>query len=104
MVQYKVIVSEKYQQDLRGILHYLIHDLNNPVAAVDFLDAVENTVRGLSIMPSRFGLVMDEMLKQKGYRKCSIKNYLLLYKVFEQEKTVRIYRLIYGRRSWEQLL
>ena len=104
MEKYKVVVSNKYQQDLRNILHYLISDLNAPIAAMDFLDEVEETVKGLSLMPYRFVLVRDELLRQQGYRTCLINNYLLFYKVFEQERIVQIYRLIYARRNWKNFL
>ena len=82
----------------------LAHDLLSPKAAEDFLDLIEKTVQGLSSMPYRFELVKDERLRQQGYRKCLVKNYLLFYKVFEQEKIVRIYRVVYARRHWEYLL
>ncbi|NLZ66755.1 MAG: type II toxin-antitoxin system RelE/ParE family toxin, partial [Clostridiaceae bacterium] len=48
--------------------------------------------------------VRDDTLRQQGYRRCLVKNYLLFYKVFEQEKIVQIYRVIYARRIWERLL
>ena len=104
MEHYKILVSEEYHQDLQKILHYILHDLRAPLAAADFLDAIEDTVQGLSSMPYRFEMVRDETLNRKGYRKCIIKNNLLFYKVFEEEKTVRIYRLIYARRNWVRLL
>ncbi len=104
MELYKVLVSRSYHQDLRAILRYLAHDLLSPKAAEDFLDLIEKTVQGLSSMPYRFELVKDERLRQQGYRKCLVKNYLLFYKVFEQEKIVRVYRVTYARRHWESLL
>ncbi len=104
MEHYKILVSEHYHQDVRSILSYMIHDLKAPVAAANFLDDVEETVHGLKDMPDRLELVKDETLRNAGYRKCTIKDYLLFYKVFEKEKTVRIYRLIYGRRNWQVLL
>ncbi|MGI6121129.1 MAG: type II toxin-antitoxin system RelE/ParE family toxin [Saccharofermentanales bacterium] len=104
MELYKVLVSRSYHQDLQAILRYLAHDLLSPKAAEDFLDLIEETVQGLSSMPYRFELVKDERLRQQGYRKCLVKNYLLFYKVFEQEKIVRVYRVTYARRHWESLL
>ncbi len=63
----------------------MIHDLKAPIAAENFLDDVEETVHGLKDMPDRFELVKDETLRNAGYRKCSIKDYLLFYKVFEKK-------------------
>lgn len=104
MKQYKVLVSRRYHQDLKSILGYMIHDLKAPIAASNFLNVLEETVQSLQEMPYRFELVKDETLKQQGYRKYSVKNYLLFYKILENEKVIRIYRLIYGKRNWERML
>jgi toxin ParE1/3/4 len=104
MEPYRVIVSSKFHQDMTSILSYMIHDLKEPAVAARFLESVEKTVQSLSMMPERFELVKDEVLREAGYRKCPIKNYLLFYKIFESEKSVRIYRIIYGRRNWKFLL
>ncbi len=104
MEPYRVVVSSKYHQDMTSILYYMTHDLKEPIAASRFLEAVEKAVQGLSMMPERFELVKDEVLREAGYRKCPIKNYLLFYKISKSEKTVRIYRIIYARRNWKFLL
>lgn len=104
MKHYKVLVSRRSHQDLQAILAYMIHELKAPAAAASFLDEVETVVRGLEVMPERFELLRDEPLRQAGYRSCQIKNYLLFYKVIEQKKTVQLYRLIYARRNWKDLL
>lgn len=104
MEHHKILVSEEYHRDLQKILHYILHDLSAPLAAAGFLEAIEDTVQGLASMPYCFEKVRDETLNRKGNRKCNIKNNLLFYKVFEEEKTVRIYRLLYARRNWIRLL
>ncbi len=68
MENYKILVSEEYQQDLQKILHYILHDLSAPLAAADFLDAVEDTVQGLASMPYRFEMVKDETLMRDHVR------------------------------------
>ena len=41
---------------------------------------------------------------KEGYRKALIKNYILFFKVFEDEKKVIVYRSIYGARDYQKLL
>ena len=36
------------------------------------------------------------------YRKAKIKNYLMFYKVDEQEKTITIMRVMYSKRDYEE--
>ncbi len=64
----------------------------------------EIVVNGLSFVSERFALLKDETLNQQGYRKCVVKNFLIFYKIFEEENIVRVYRILYARRNWKFLL
>jgi toxin ParE1/3/4 len=55
-------------------------------------------------MPLRNALVADERLAYKGIRKIMVDNYIVFYIVTEENKTVTIIRMLYGRRGWMNLL
>lgn len=42
----------------------------------------------------------DVRLKQWGYRKAIIKNYILVYRVDDKNKIVYILRIFYGRQNY----
>ena len=51
MEHYKILVSETYHRDLKGIIHYISHNFDAPFTASDLLDEIESTVSNLSTMP-----------------------------------------------------
>lgn len=50
-------------------------------------------------MPERFSIVEDEPWKSRGYRKMPVKNFLVYYYVDEENKTVWVTAVVYGRRD-----
>lgn len=101
---YKVVETELAVQDLNGILEYISVSLSNPTAASAFADEVEKCYAGLERMPLMYEQCQDVQLCALGYRKAVIKNYLLIYKVDEAEKTVYILRFFYGRQNYVELI
>ena len=104
MKHYKILVSKTYHKDLRYIIHYIYHNLDAPITASTLLDEIESTVSTLSIMPLRYGLVDDAYLHRKEFRKCLVKNYIIFYKVNEENKTVMIHRILHARQKWIDIL
>lgn len=48
-------------------------------------------------MPERFSIVEDEPWKSRGYRKMPVKNFLVYYYVDEENNTVWVTAVVYGR-------
>jgi len=46
----------------------------------------------------------DASLEKKGYRKATIKNYVLFYKIDEAAKAVIIHRFFYGAQDYVKLI
>ena len=86
----KIIETELGQKDLSDIVDYIVYSLENPSAAVALLDEVE--------------ACSDPYLKALGYRKVSIRNYIMIHKVYELTQTVSIMRFSHGRQNYEKLI
>ena len=99
MDHYKIIVSEKYHNDLRNIISYVSGDLDSPYTAEHLLDKIEASVEGLSTFPYRFPLINDPYLRYRGFRKCIVKRYIIFYQIIEDEKLVYIHRILHSRQS-----
>lgn len=97
MERYRICVSKSYYRDLRNIVYYILRNLDAPYTAAELLDDVEAAVSGLSTKPDRFAVVSDVHLGPKGFRKCPVKNYVVLYKIDEENKTVLVYRILHAR-------
>ncbi|HBT96324.1 MAG TPA: type II toxin-antitoxin system RelE/ParE family toxin [Desulfobulbaceae bacterium] len=101
---YKLIVSRDAHEDLAGIIGYITNELANREAAASFLDEVEERYNRVINNPHIYALCNDARLERMGYRKIVIKNYLILYRIDVENKTVYIVRIVYGGRDYPELL
>lgn len=104
METYKILVSEIYHRDLRDSVYYISHNLDAPFTALDLLDDIEHAVSSLTTMPHCYGLIDDDYLRHKEFRKCLVKNYIIFYKIHEESKTVMIHRILHVRQNWITVL
>lgn len=101
---YKLNVTELAEHDLDSICDYISNYLANPTAARTFWDAVGECYAKLAQMPMMFECCRDAQLKERGYRRCVIKNYVMVYRVSEREQCVHILRFFYGARDYEKII
>ncbi len=51
-----------------------------------------------------YSLCNDYKLRNGGYRKTVIKNYLILYRINKEDETVYVVRVVYGGRNYSELI
>ncbi len=101
---YKLVISKLAHQDLESIVSYIAIQLVNPKAAGDFLDEVDKCYSYLKSKPWMYAKCQDKRLEKEGYRKVIIKNYVLVYKIDEESKTVNILRFFYGTQDYANMI
>ena len=104
MAIYKIEVSEPAENDLTDIVRYIASQLSAPISALNMMELLEEAMEGLSDMPQRCPLAADERLSQMGYRRLTVKNYVVFYSIDEKNKVVDVDRILYGRRDWLRIL
>jgi len=104
MAKYRVDVSDPAESDLGDIIRYIASQLSAPLSALHLMEILEEAMEDLSDMPQRYPFVSDERLAQMGYRKLSVKNYIVFFSIDEKDKVVDIERILYGRRDWLRIL
>lgn len=101
---YRLVVTELAHGDLDNIVSYIAVQLDNPMSAANFLDEVERCFGFLKSNPLMYERGHDVRLETEGYRKATINNYVLVYKLDETAKTVIIYRFFYGAQNYVLLI
>lgn len=101
---FRLIVSELAHSDLDNIVSYIALKLASPIAAANFLDEVENCYGYLKNNPFMYERCHDAFLEKEGYRKATIKNYGLIYKIDEVDRVVIIHRFFYGAQDYVKLI
>ena len=78
---YKVTISDAANGDLDEIIGYIATVLANPQAAVSLADKIAACYDDLSRTPYMYGQCQNLRLQALGYRRVSIRNYILHYGV-----------------------
>lgn len=100
MGQYKIAILGPAQEDLAEIIAYL-NTLSNQ-AALRYYDLLIEKIGSLSDMPERCPMARDTQLRLRGYRFLVVEDYMVFFVI--TGNTVRIRRILYGRRQYESLL
>ncbi len=101
---YKLVITELAQNDLDGIVSYITVSLANPAAAGSFLDELAKCYGNLKDNPFIYAKSSDMRLEKEGYRKALVKSYVIIFKIFEQQKTVVVYRIFYSASYYFKLV
>lgn len=101
---YSLKFTPKASEDLEQIYNYISEKLFVATAANNLLEKIEDNIMGLKNYPYSCSLLSDEPLKNKGYRKLIIENYIAFYLVNESKKQVIIMRIIYGTQNYQNFL
>jgi len=101
---YKLKFTQSTNDDLDGIYRHISEHLAAPKAANDLMDDIETSIMRLKDFPYSGSTVTDDILSSRGYRKLTVKNYIVFYLIDEAEKQVVIMRVLYGAQQYENLL
>ena len=98
-MKYEVLTTEQAAADLRAIFEYIAYDLLAGQNALDQLDRLEEAILSLGEMPERYHLYDKEPWRERNLRIMPVDNYLVFYIPQDDDKTVTIIRVMYGRRD-----
>lgn len=102
--KYIIKITPKAFEDLDEIYSYISNGLYNEGAADNLMDKIEARIMRLKNFPFSCSFVLDEILKDKGYRKLIVENYIAFYLVREEERQVVIIRVLYGGQKYQDLI
>ena len=97
---YKLSILPLFEDDLNEIVDYISVRLQNPIAAEDFVDAVENAIQDRLSCAEAFEPYSSAKERRYPYYRISVKNYTIFYVVIGD--TMEIRRIIYSRRDLDK--
>lgn len=101
---YKIIRTDAFQRDLDAVISYIVLSLENKTAAISLLDSIEKCYDSLAHLPLMYEACQDTYLKELGYRKAVIDNYIMVHRVDMKTETVNILRLFHGKQHYVKLI
>lgn len=98
----KIKIFTLAMSDMDNILDYITNELGNPHAAVNLIHDFEKAFENIGYFPEKCPFVNNEFLKDGTLRKLSVRNYLIFYRIRNEE--VQIVRVLYRMCDYESLL
>ena len=104
MIQYKVVYAQKAYQDLANIYSYILINSLEPSIAGNLVKEIKNAIESLNILPLRHEQLETSVTEFKDIRKLLVKNYIVLYQVNKDIKTVQIVRIVSCKRDHKKVM
>ena len=98
-MSYQIELTNQARNVLDEIYSYIAFTLLSPDVAANMYHSIIDCIRPLDSMPLRNALMDDEPWKNRGLRRCFVKNYTIFYLVDETKLIVRIVRIMYSGRD-----
>ena len=99
MEQYRVRMTDHAIGQMEETVRYISKVLQAPETALRWTNRLEAEMAALSSMPARYPLTPEEPWHSEGIRRMPVDNFLVYYWINEEQKTVWITAVIYGRRN-----
>ncbi len=103
-MKYRIIRTDKADEQLREIIFYIADDSGSVDIALNYLDRIESAIKRLEDFPLSGSVPRYSILRKQGYRVLIVERHLVFYKVNGSDKTVTIYAIVDGRREYKNLL
>ncbi|GHT65367.1 hypothetical protein FACS1894110_07080 [Spirochaetia bacterium] len=95
---YEIKLLKRAVADIEDICRYLSQFYPGTVGR--FIDALEQGFDGLAQNPYMY----VEYEGNKNYRRMIIQEYLVFYKILKTGSTIRVYRILHGKRNIDNFL
>lgn len=103
-MKYKIIRTEKADEQLRQIIFYIANDSGSIEIALNYLEKIEKAIKRLEDFPLSDSVPRYSILRKQGYRVLIVEKHLIFYKVNNNENVVVIYAVVDGRQEYRELL
>lgn len=102
MKKYKIKYLPLFYKDLNKIVDYIIYNLNNEIAANNFIDELEKEIEKRAYNPEAYEKHVSNIKRKYTYYKIYIKNYIVFYTI--KENSLEIRRILYSKRNFKKLI
>jgi addiction module RelE/StbE family toxin len=95
---YKLVLLKKSKEDVQNIYKYIAAELQNLKAAKDLNENFNRAFRQIQSFP------LSAEKFNETIRKLPVNNYIVFYKIDDEQKIISICRVLYGRTDYDKIL
>ncbi len=103
-MKYKIIRTDKSDEQLREIIFYIAEDSGSIDIALNYLDKIEAAINNLEDFPMSGSIPQYSILRKQRYRVLIVERHMIFYKVDDDKRIVIIYAIVDGRREYRNLI
>ena len=104
MDKYRIEYAVDALEDIRDIYEYIAFTLKETDTAQAQVNRIREAARGLDAFPLRNKILEFEPFQSMGMRQVVVDNFIIFYLTDNDNKTVKISRILYGKRSIPEAL
>lgn len=98
--KYKIHFTKECKREMDNIYDYISKRLYSPNSAKALMKMVEKAIYNLKEMPELHNIIKQYGSLNMEFRRIVIKNYIILYTISEEDKTVNIVHMYYGKSNY----
>lgn len=99
-MEYNIKLAEEFLEEFEEICNYISDKLKSPDISIQLRRRVIYKISLLEKIPRMFAKIKKMSRLNKQYRRIVINNYIILYAIDDNKKTVYIMHIYYGRRNY----
>lgn len=99
---YTLQSTEKFDEDVKSAVKYILDTFQEPVAAQRIKDKLKEAYKKVKLNPFTYPAVPDEFLASKGFRFIMVKKRMAFYIV--EDNVITMIRFLYGGMDWMNIL
>lgn len=103
-MKYKIIRTDKADEQLRQIIFYIADDSGSIDIALNYLGKIEKAIKRLEDFPMSGSVPKYSILRKQGYRVLIVERHLVFYKVNSDAGIITIYAVVDSRQQYKNLL
>lgn len=100
--KYIIKYSSTFITQFNNILKYIIHKLQNKIAAENFYNKVINEIEKRSNNPEAYEKYISNRKRKNLYYRIYVKNYTIFYTIIND--TMQVRRILYSKRNFKKMM
>lgn len=102
---YEIEFTEDCRDEIRDIYKYISENLKAEQAAKMLMKKMRDNIMALAESPEIYVTITKRDKRKRDFRRMVVDNYIILYTIDENRKTIYISHMYYGKRNYmEDLL
>ena len=102
--KYSLKILPSAARNLDETFEYISRILENSSAATNLIEEISEALDLVRYNPEMCPLVKSERVSKPDFRRLKVKKYLIFYRVDHKNKEIKVYRVIYAKRKYEDIL